>query len=84
MAIDDVTLDMLLRGKARLAFFKKDGSVREMIGTTNLEYVPTEQHPKGGSVYSASVQKVYDLGLNEWRSFIKSNLMRIEKYEERK
>lgn len=78
MAIDDVSLDRLLKGRARVVFMKKDGSVREMICTTNLSLVPAELHPRGTGKYNIDIQRVFDLELNEWRSFYKSYLMSVE------
>lgn len=78
MAIDDVSLDRLLRSRARVVFMKKDGTIRTMICTTNLEYVPTELHPKGHGKFNINIQRVFDLELNEWRSFYKNYLMSVE------
>lgn len=78
MAIDDVSLDRALKARARVVFMKKDGSIRTMVCTTNLAYVPVEQHPQGTGKFSINVQRVFDLELNEWRSFYKSNLMSVE------
>jgi hypothetical protein len=78
MAVDDVTLDRYLKGRARVVFMKKDGSVREMICTTNLALVPADLHPKGSGKFNINVQRVFDLELNEWRSFYKSYLMSVE------
>jgi hypothetical protein len=78
MAIDDVSLDRLLKGRARVVFMKKDGSVREIVCTTNLSLVPTELHPRGTGKYNIDIQRVFDLELNEWRSFYKSYLMSVE------
>lgn len=78
MAIDDVSLDRALQARARIVFMKKDGSIRTMLCTTNLSYIPVEQHPQGTGKYNINIQRVFDLELNEWRSFQKSNLMSVE------
>lgn len=78
MAIDDVTLDRALKARARVVFMKKDGTVRTMVCTTNLAFIPVDLHPQGTGKYSINVQRVFDLELNEWRSFYKNNLMSVE------
>ena len=37
----------LSEGNLNFAFIKKDGSVRIANGTTNLDLIPQEFHPKG-------------------------------------
>jgi hypothetical protein len=59
----------LSKGEAAVTFTKADGSQRVLRGTTNLDYVPASQQPKGGRPENPEVQTVYDLDKNEWRSF---------------
>ena len=60
----------LNQGVVRFSFFKKDGSIREAIGTTNLLLIPTEKHPKGTALAPVySTINFFDLVKGEWRSF---------------
>lgn len=59
----------LARGEAEITFIKSDGSRRVLRGTTNLNYVPASQQPKGRRPANPEVQPVWDLDKLEWRSF---------------
>ena len=62
--------DWLNQGVVRFSFFKKDGSIREAVGTTNLMLIPEDKQPKGTAnapVYSTI--NFFDLQKSEWRSF---------------
>lgn len=64
----------LREGVADLSFEKvKDGQIREMRATLNPDLIPEDKMPKGGSVDqsagSDTALRVFDLDLNEWRSF---------------
>lgn len=53
-----------------VSFEKKDGTIREMTCTTDLGGIAEEFHPKGtGKPSTDEVQKVFDLDINQWRSF---------------
>lgn len=53
-----------------IIFIKKDGSRRSMRCTQNLAIIPQEKHPKGiGTGSTADLKKVFDLDIQEWRSF---------------
>lgn len=47
---------------------KKRGDSQIMIGTTNLDLVPTEDHPKEQRPKKFGLQKIYVFG-SGWRSF---------------
>jgi hypothetical protein len=49
------------------AFIKKDGSTRIANGTTNLDLIPEEFHPKGGKA-SDKVICYFDTDKGAWRS----------------
>jgi len=49
-------------------FVKKDGSLREVKGTTNLAHVPTDKHPQGVRQTPPSVITFWDLLVQDWRS----------------
>ncbi len=56
----------------KFTYFKKDGSIRQAIGTTNLFFVPISKHPLGrhDHVNKSFVTITYfDLEKQEWRSF---------------
>ena len=64
----------LLKGMAIFSFQKKDGSIRKAIGTTNLDLIPADQHPKGNKS-SDKVICFFDLASNGWKCFSKNNLL---------
>lgn len=70
--------DFLQEEKMTITFKKKDGSLRKMHCTKNLNLIPSDQHPKGVQAHSASSLAVFDLDINEWRSFIVANITHIE------
>jgi hypothetical protein len=62
----------------QISFTKKDGTLRNMVGTTNLKLIPESDHPKNNKcekTESETSQRVYDLENNGWRSFIISNVI---------
>jgi len=56
----------LSEGILNFAFIKKDGSVRVANGTTNLDLIPNEFHPKRGKA-SDKVIAYFDTDKNAWR-----------------
>ena len=65
--------EMLSEHIVRLEFEKSDGTTREMMATLKPEYLPetkgTDRKP------NPDIVTVFDLGLNEWRSFREANLI---------
>lgn len=57
----------LSEGHLNFAFIKKDGSVRIANGTTNLDLIPQEFHPKGNGKASDKVIAYFDTDKNAWR-----------------
>ena len=58
--------------KMKVVFIKKDGTIRVMICTTDMNSIPLEKHPTGKGLQHESnqnIKKVYDLEKNAWRSF---------------
>jgi hypothetical protein len=47
---------------------KKDGSLREAYGTSNLANIPVSAHPSGNGSSSPKVVTFWDLLTSEWRS----------------
>ena len=60
-----------------VVFTKADGSNRVMLCTQALERIPTDKHPSGESntVYDENQVRVFDLEVNEWRSFLKDSII---------
>lgn len=66
--------ETLREGVVDLSFEKvKDGTIREMRATLKQGLIPEDKMPKGGSVDQNvggdTTLRVFDLDLNEWRSF---------------
>lgn len=73
--------EYLSESKITVTFMKKDGTDRKMFCTRDFSLIPEEKHPKGGSTQPATTTdavQVFDLEINEWRSFNTSNIKRIE------
>jgi hypothetical protein len=61
---------LLKDGKISVTFEKKDGTLREMNCTLSEQIIPSEKSPKGsGKVQSKEAIAVFDLDVNDWRSF---------------
>jgi len=54
-------------GTVTFAFKKLDGNLRTAVGTTSIESIPIDSHPKGGTS-SPKVVVFFDLQKMEWRS----------------
>lgn len=59
--------EKLLKGEVKFSYEKLDGSVREVRGTTNVEMIPEEWKPTGGTL-AHSGTAYFDLDIQEWRS----------------
>ena len=65
----------LASGIYRFSYFKKDGGIREAVGTLNFDLIPEEHHPKSLSAARSdssenySTFAYYDLTVPGWRSF---------------
>ena len=73
-------LNVLRENTVNLSFTKvKDGLTREMRATLVSDMIPLDKMPKGGTVDQAvggdSTVRVFDLDLNEWRSFRVDSLL---------
>jgi len=63
-------LPYLHSGLCRITFTKKDGTERTITGTLMRDLIPEDKQPKGTDrVHSTEVQPVYEVDLDEWRSF---------------
>ena len=78
-------LRKLLRKKiVNFEFIKLDGDVRPAKGTTNLKYIPDEDHPKGIKPSSDAVATFYDLDKDAWRSVSRKSKEIVLKKDEEK
>lgn len=59
----------MAKAVVKFTFRKKDGSERVAEGTTNLNTIPVEKHPKEGKASSPKVITFFDTIKQEWRSF---------------
>lgn len=57
-----------------IVFTKQNGEERTMRCTTNLNVIPTNQHPTGKYQVLNSARRVYDIDKQEWRSFYEDNV----------
>ena len=58
----------LRTGFVHFYFVKKDGTLREARGTTNLSHIPADKHPTGERPAPDSVVTFWDLLAGDWRS----------------
>lgn len=66
----------LRAGKTRFIYTKKDGTEREAYGTTNLDIVPDNAHPKGVAIdFPDDIIRYYDIDKEGWRSFREENFV---------
>lgn len=70
--------EMLATNTITVTFKKKDGTERTMKCTRNSAFIPSEQLPKEGSTEPTTSLPVFDLEAQGWRSFIPSNIIRIQ------
>lgn len=76
--LSDILLTEALGSVAVVTFTKKDNTVRVMRCTNNLNLIPSDKHPTKTVTTNADISRVYDLDINEWRSFRKSSILKIE------
>lgn len=72
--------EALKKGIVRFTYYKKDGTLREAIGTRNLTLAENKTGvaipaPKTGIV---NENAYYDLDKQAWRSFIPENVVSID------
>jgi hypothetical protein len=59
--------DKLTLGEIKFEYTKKDGSIREAMGTTKVELIPEGLRANGG-MKATKGTPYFDLELNDWRS----------------
>jgi hypothetical protein len=67
----------LMRGVVSVRFTKADGSERLMRCTKDFDLIPLDQHPvgTGDTPVPVDLEKVFDLDIQEWRSFKPSRVL---------
>lgn len=55
----------LAAGEFKFRFERLDGARRDVRGTTNLDLIPKENHPKGGQGPTGTI--FFDLEIECWR-----------------
>lgn len=71
-------VDDLSKGAVKFKYVKKDGTVREAFGTTNLGFIPTDKQPHSDNqdkYFSKVITRYYDLDVKDWRSFQNDSLV---------
>lgn len=72
-------IERMQNGSVKFSYTKLDGTLRTATGTTKLEMIPEEYHPKDtGMNTPEAVQRYFDIDKNGWRSFTKTNLVSID------
>ncbi len=69
--------EVLHDGIVNVTFTKVDGTKRDMRCTLNESLIPqsTSTEPKAERKVNDTVQRVFDLDKNEWRSFRKDSVI---------
>jgi hypothetical protein len=73
-------VNLLQNNVVRVVFTKVDGSTRSLRGTLQPSYLPENDRSSSGSLLtegdgSSERVSVFDLDLNEWRSFRVSSVL---------
>lgn len=78
--IDVDKLDGLLRiGEVTVTFTKHDGSQRVMRCTKDFDLIPPDHYPdEYDGLVHIDLMKVFDLEIQEWRSFKPSRVISYE------
>lgn len=88
MEVDMIMFDLtpLNKNVMFLKFTKKDGSIREMYATKDLNRIPFTKHPKPveqseqqeSKTTAVNVTRVFDVEIKEWRSVLHDNIIEAE------
>lgn len=74
-------VQLLATTGATITFTKSDGTERVLRGTRNFANIPLSMYPKQESLPSVVNENtvcVFDLDINEWRSFRKDSVKSYE------
>ncbi len=78
----DTQRELLDKCVVRFQFQKKDGSIREAVGTTNLKFIPDAKHPKNAKPIVDSTIPYYDLEEGKWKSMqINAQFMHLNSWK---
>ncbi len=73
--------EKLQNGIVHFTYKKKDGTMRTAKGTTMLDLIPEENHPKGGVSNKPEGYVYYwDLDREGWRSFKNANFVKVDEF----
>ncbi len=83
---EEIVNDMIMKLKHRMKtdkvsfkYTKKDGSIRDAVGTLNSEIYGSENEPSGSSKSIPENQvRYFDVNSNGWRSFLVENFIDAE------
>lgn len=75
----DEMISLLREGTCYVEFEKKDGTLREMKCTLSPTYIPEDKMPKTEAEYSDTVIRVFEIPLEQWRSFRVDSVSKFEK-----
>lgn len=80
---DDMFTDILREHKAKVKFYKVDGSIREMMCTLKGDLIPDEHKPTtSNKPKTVGLIRVYDLEMEGWRSFRVENVTQVDVYND--
>ena len=66
------------KGYLRVTFVKADGSLRKLRGTMNLELMPKEwRDRKYNHKQQDNTTTIFDLDIEEWRSFRNDSIVEV-------
>ena len=73
-------IERLNQGVVKFSFTKKDGSVRDTVGTRHLDTIKKVYNFKGGESPAARVGYIsfYDMEKSEWRCFNPTKVISAE------
>jgi len=67
------------KGEVKFKYTKKNGEIRDALGTLNVDVIGKENAPSGtGKQVPENQIRYYDLNSKGWRSFIADNLISFE------
>lgn len=79
--VQEVLCDALQNGETHFTFIKKDGTLRNAVGTLNLEYVPDVDkqfaHAQEEKEKRTDQTSYYDLEKHAWRCCKFANVVEI-------
>ena len=75
---NEILIEALQEGPVEVTFTKLNGETRIMDCTLNFDYLPLEDQPSGVNPVIEDAKKtvlpVFDVDLQEWRSFLFDNV----------